>query len=440
MRKALLTLMFLSLTTLSYSQWTFVGRPSGANVNSISVVNGFVVWIACDSAKIFKSTDGGQTWQLRNAGIPNVNLLGISAVDTSNCWVGTFTGSIYRTSNGGSSWTLQHTFNGGFTDGIKMFNLNYGIYYGDPLGSGQPFQFRYTTNGGTNWLLSPNVPVSQNDYGVQNAWDWLDTSRIWIGAANATTGATSSRIFRTTTGFGSGSWSSVTLPGSGTSDGLYWQAIAFNNANNGIAGSNGGNLRRTTDGGATWQLLTNPPGLGVVAMVTLHGFKDGSNITRLTTIGGAVSKMFVTTNLGSSWTEETLPTQGVQNKVNHLDFVNQNVGYAGCAGGYVLRYGNPSAVNHLNTGVPEVFRLEQNYPNPFNPSTTINFSVPKAGVVSMKLYDLNGREVAVLINEFKEAGNYSYAYSMPSGLNSGVYFYTFNSGDFSETKKLMLVK
>jgi hypothetical protein len=160
----------------------------------------------------------------------------------------------------------------------------------------------------------------------------------------------------------------------------------------------------------------------------------------MTTIGAATNKMFRTTDLGANWTEETLPAQGSQNKINHVQFYSQTIGYAGCNGGYVMRYGNPSSIGLISSEVPADFVLEQNYPNPFNPSTKINFAIPRSENVRMVLYDMNGREVAVLVNEFKEAGSYSLSYFPASELSSGLYFYTLKAGDFVATKKLMLVK
>ncbi len=440
MKKLTTLIILFVLTSTAFSQWSYVSRPSGARFNSISVPSANVIWAACDSTKAFRSTDFGNTWVLRNSGLPSGNLYGISALDSLNCWIGTVTGSIYRTTNGGLNWVVQLTQSGSFADGIKMFNANYGIFYADPLGTGQPFQLRYTTNGGTNWNLSPNSPISQNDYGVINAWDWVDTGRVWVGAANAVSAATSARIFRTTSGFAGGNWSTVQLPGTGTSDGLYWQAIAFTDASNGMAGTNGGNIRRTTDGGATWQLISNPPGLGVFAVVNMHGFKDGSNLIRVSTTGQGINKIFRTTNLGANWTEETLPAQGTANAQEHMQFFSQTLGYAGCLNGYFLRYGNPSSVSLANTELPDGFRLEQNYPNPFNPSTKINFSIPFAANVSLKLYDINGKEVTELFNQYKQAGNYSFDFVATPEMNSGMYFYTLRADNLIESRKLMLVK
>ena len=98
-----------------------------------------------------------------------------------------------------------------------------------------------------------------------------------------------------------------------------------------------------------------------------------------------------------------------------------------------------TGVNDAVIKIPQIFSLSQNYPNPFNPTTTINYSVPKSGFVTIKVYDLLGREAAILVNEQKNAGNYE-AKLNGSNLSSGVYLYQLRSGSFLQTKKLVLMK
>jgi hypothetical protein len=81
----------------------------------------------------------------------------------------------------------------------------------------------------------------------------------------------------------------------------------------------------------------------------------------------------------------------------------------------------------------------QNYPNPFNPSTTIRYSIINPDVVKIKIYDVLGREVRTLVNEFKQAGTYELQFSA-NGLASGIYLYRIESGSFVETKKMILLK
>ncbi len=97
--------------------------------------------------------------------------------------------------------------------------------------------------------------------------------------------------------------------------------------------------------------------------------------------------------------------------------------------------------NNVNNDLS--FSLSQNYPNPFNPVTTINYTVAKDGNVKLRVYDMTGREVAVLVQGFKFKGNYSVEFSMNdngSSLSSGVYYYKFEAGDFSDIKKMILIK
>jgi len=89
------------------------------------------------------------------------------------------------------------------------------------------------------------------------------------------------------------------------------------------------------------------------------------------------------------------------------------------------------------------YTLEQNYPNPFNPSTVINYSIPAAGQVNLTIYNLLGSEVTVLVDEYKEAGNYSVEFStedLKNSLGSGVYIYTLKAGSFTQTRKMVVLK
>ena len=91
--------------------------------------------------------------------------------------------------------------------------------------------------------------------------------------------------------------------------------------------------------------------------------------------------------------------------------------------------------------IPVDFKLYQNYPNPFNPSTVISYRLSVISKVSLKVYDLLGREIAILVNEYQNAGTYNLKlntqnYSLPSG----VYFYRLQTGEFSQTKKMVLMK
>jgi subtilisin-like proprotein convertase family protein len=96
-------------------------------------------------------------------------------------------------------------------------------------------------------------------------------------------------------------------------------------------------------------------------------------------------------------------------------------------------------VEEVAGGIPEVYSLDQNYPNPFNPTTTIQFSIPKQSPVTLRVFDILGREVRTLVNEVKNAGAYRVQFDA-TGLASGTYFYRMEAGSYLETRKLLLLK
>jgi len=98
-----------------------------------------------------------------------------------------------------------------------------------------------------------------------------------------------------------------------------------------------------------------------------------------------------------------------------------------------------SKITGIEEKIPAEFSLSQNYPNPFNPTTTIQYSIPKTSFVSLKIYDVLGKEVASLVNEELSAGVYDRTFNA-ANLSSGIYFYTLRANNFTATKKLMLVK
>jgi hypothetical protein len=134
---------------------------------------------------------------------------------------------------------------------------------------------------------------------------------------------------------------------------------------------------------------------------------------------------------------------GTTTRIRNYTFTDENV----LPGLYLYRLkqidfdGSSTYLDNIEVEVfaPLVFSLEQNYPNPFNPSTTISYSIPVNGFITLKVYDVLGNEVAILVSEEKSAGNYKVLLDA-NNLSSGLYFYTLQSGNFSKTKKMILLK
>ncbi len=122
-----------------------------------------------------------------------------------------------------------------------------------------------------------------------------------------------------------------------------------------------------------------------------------------------------------------------------LEITDDLGGLTGTILGWGIRY------NNITTGIepivnnPETYSLSQNYPNPFNPSTTIRIQLPKEGDVSIKVFDMLGREVSVIINGFMKSGTYDITFDA-STLASGTYFYRMQAGDFTDIKKMVVLK
>lgn len=138
--------------------------------------------------------------------------------------------------------------------------------------------------------------------------------------------------------------------------------------------------------------------------------------------------------------------------------LNNSSNYDGCWGVYMFPSGKIVAsdrqtglyvvkptiplvgINETGNNTPEKFELKQNYPNPFNPSTTIEYSISKSSFVTIRVYDVLGRQVGLLIDEYKHTGSYKLSYDA-GRLSSGVYYYTINTDNgFSETKKMILIR
>lgn len=111
------------------------------------------------------------------------------------------------------------------------------------------------------------------------------------------------------------------------------------------------------------------------------------------------------------------------------------------AGGMLLKYmamNSPTDISEDEHAIQD-FVLHQNYPNPFNPNTVIGYQLPVTGVVTLKVFDVLGTEIAVLVNEHKPAGRHQVEFNA-EGLSSGVHFYTITAGNFSQTRKMILIR
>jgi len=147
---------------------------------------------------------------------------------------------------------------------------------------------------------------------------------------------------------------------------------------------------------------------------------------------------------GENWTVYNKSNSGLlDNRVLAIAIDGQGNKWIGTGLGLAVYHegGVILDVEKYTDEIPSGFALSQNYPNPFNPTTEIRFSLPQHSYVTLKVFDILGREIATLVNEFKEAGNYSVEFSADKyQLSSGVYFYTMKAGKNFAVKKMMFIK
>lgn len=386
---------------------------------SVKAVNYQIAWAGGAAATVRMTTNGGTNWNNGNPnpGVINGAIYAIEAIDANTAWCTTSPAAtfIYRTTNGGVNWTQVFTQAGGFIDDIKFSNANTGFAMGDPVGG--RWSLWKSTDGGATWdSAGLYLPAAGGEAGWNNAM-YVIGNTIWVGTSNT-------RIYKSASYGATGSWTFGATTGQVNSLSLH-----FNSAVLGLMGGSSGALR-TTNGGATWGSITT---LGAGSVTGMEGFGIDFWYTRGTGI-------YRSTNSGTNWTQSFTAAGGL-NDIDLWASTGCLQGWAVGAAGTIVRMTGDTLVgigsNHNQ--IPNTYILEQNYPNPFNPSTTINFALPRAGLVELKVYDVLGREIAILVNEVRQAGSYKVDFDA-SALSSGVYFYTLKAGEFTDTKKMLLIK
>jgi photosystem II stability/assembly factor-like uncharacterized protein len=462
---------FLYKSTDAGNTWTSLP----VNVAGISTTylwqtldkSGSTYVLAGDYGVVALSTDGCNTWLSKNFQLSTQIMFDIKTIPgTGNVMavgrpytVGTR--QVMKSTNGGVNWTAYNTNVNAEFYALSMINAQTGYI------SGQYSNVMKTTDGGQNWVSKTNA--SGTNYSLYNCkfinenTGWVFVNYLVVSGGN---------VYKTTDG--AQTWTQYSI-GAGTSENVM-SADMFD-ANTGYCTMNpsGQPVYKTTNGGVNWTASPVPITGNIKTVKAVDG-----NIVYIGSSSGT-SRIAKTTNGGLNWTAITLP---VTVDVTSLDFKDANTGYAcgnlttaicrttdggatwsfqnahvGTLGKTCVNAGDTAyvtgiyttimrAVGSTITGVEynqhvkvDNFELKQNYPNPFNPATTIEFNLPEAGNVSVKVYDLAGREYATDIqNMSMNAGNFKMNFN-GSNLSTGVYFYSLVvDGVNMATKKLVLLK
>jgi photosystem II stability/assembly factor-like uncharacterized protein len=412
-KNILISLLIIFISNQVYSQSGWLQQLTGTfNVlTDVQFINLNTGWAVGDSGTILTTTNGGTNWILRNVGTDQ-DILQVSFVDASNGWVACVD-SVRRTTDGGVSWATQR----------QSYNLSYSIHFvnsGTGWIGGQSSLLNKTTNGGLNWVQSEFLSSSSI-----TSFSFINASTGWIAGTNA--------FLRKTTN-GGDNWIIQT----GTASGYTYQSIYFIDQDNGWIAGSVGHIIHTTNGGTNWTLQTTPPHFENWMSVHFVNSTTGW-------IAGFNGKILKTTNGGTNW---LLLSSGVVSQLHSIYFSDLNTGWVVGDSGKILKTttGGTSGIRKISELVPSKYILSQNYPNPFNPATTISFQLPVAGQVSLKVYDMLGREMAALVNEKLSSGVYEASFNA-TNYASGVYFYRLEIEDpsgrtksFTDVKKMLLIK
>ncbi|MBM4157536.1 MAG: T9SS type A sorting domain-containing protein [Ignavibacteria bacterium] len=401
-------LFFVLSPICANSQWFTQTSGTSRHLYGMDVVDPNVVYCAAELGTNVKTTNGGTNW----FNIPPPTT-GDDYGDCSfiNINTGVFVGPggiLIRTTDGGNSWAIIFHQLSGLID-VQFVNSNW-VY-----ACGTSGVIR-STNGGLNWILLTNFS------------QLVGRKLFFTDSLTGTLVGLNGFIITTTNGGINWTQRYMMLPVQFGDSSLY--DIQYINSSTGFIGGNNGIFIKTTNGGINWSYL--PTGT-ITQLIAIYFLNENTGY-----IAGTAGNMFRTTNGGINWVQQTT---GVSDYFFDIEFININTGWACGLNGLILKTTNGGStwIKPINTEVPGSYKLYQNYPNPFNSMTNVKFQMSNAGNVSLKIYDVLGKEVTTLVNERFQPGTYQVSFD-GSGLPSGVYFCKFESGDFSAVTKMILLK
>jgi hypothetical protein len=449
-------------TTIGTSTWTELknGISSSAQIHTICV-KGNALLAGDDgvglATGLYTSTNLGDNFTSIQWATPNYHVNAIAS-DGGNLFAATASG-IYRSTNNGVDWG-KRTIHGDYV-----------------LADFSALTFR-----GSNYVFAGDVNgycyVSSNSGG-----DFYNKGQIQEGATVSSYAFISTYVFASTKPYASGVAGGVYMS---MDNGATWTAV-----NNGlptladtntyvnclaVVGTNlfagtGHGVYLSTNNGTNWSKINT--GLTDINVTSL-AVKNSEIFAG--TYGGGV---FRSNNNGSSWTNANLlnyvtslfvvdnylfaGTSGegvyilkdIDNTWRNVGLQNVRItGFTGSDGKLFAATQNHSVwtngmdivtgIEELAAGIPEAFLLNQNFPNPFNPSTTITFELPEAGEVTIKVYNILGQELITLFSGIVQSGKYSVDWNglndAGSPLSSGTYLYKLTAGEFTQTRKMILLK
>lgn len=346
---------------------------------------------------LYLSTNNGSNWL--QTSLNNVSIISMTSFG-NNIFAGSNITGVYLSTNSGLNWNQTSLNNRQIhaltTSGNSIFagTEDYGIYI--------------STNNGMNW--------------TQTSLNNRDVHSFLVSGNDIFAGTGLNGVYKS------------------TNNGLNWVQTSFNTrtvydmvsfGNTIVAGTAVYGVYRSTNNGVNWtQMAFNNK--------TIYRLEISGN----SIFAAAENGLYLSTDYGLTWVQRNEGfNYGIFYSVNALNgylFIGATVNGSN-HGGFKRPLSEFTGVSLVPSEIPNSYLLLQNYPNPFNPVTNIEFQIPKSSNVKLAVYDMTGKELEVLINKNLSAGIYRYDWDA-SKYSSGVFFYTITAGDFTETRKMILIK
>ncbi len=387
--------------------WASVGKDVPGFGPVVSIDEGQLGLFVTDGSKIFVSADGGTSWSSTGLGIPYGI---ITSVETANgrIFAATNMFGIFVSADAGKSWEAPTAGLPEESGAFPAIDALLATRTSIVLGSSGNGAFRSTDNG-ESWLNADSGMISH-----ESRWIYS------LACDGATTYA--------------GTLDGVYVS---SDDGASWSPTEVKEVINSLAADNGlavaasadDSVFFSTDGGKHWTRFQGGASQGAIPAVALAGPHVFAGFS------GYGSGICQWNNLDMNWRSVGLSGVAVSDLKTSGDYL-----LAGTATGiWCGPLSVIASVHKARSPAEPQFHLYQNYPNPFNPTTVISYNVPYRSKVVLKLFDVLGRQVKILVNESANAGEHSVRFD-GNDLPSGVYFYRLEAGAYHDTRKLLLLK
>ncbi len=426
MRKVILTVtVLMNFAAGSNSQgWEVLTSNVSVNLHGVNFIDYNTGYVCGAGGTIIKTTNGGLNWFSLSSGITSL----IYDIYFINPQTGYFCGiaGIYKTTNSGVDWFS--VYSGAQVNRLSCPSLNI-IYAG-----GQSGVYK-STNAGLNWA---NTITGYS--GLVWGMHFLNDNTGYAMGSEAATKTTSN---------GGANWGGGLFWGPGNY--VFSECHFFNSGSGYVLSSYSQSPPGTGSSGSIYKAnsMSSWQSVWSVSSRYLNGMTFKGNDTAYAVVGGwngtsNEPKILRSTNGGNNWLQQISPV--TNQSFSDVYFVDNKYGFAVGRSGVIIKTGTAGiiGINIISNLSPKEFNLSQNYPNPFNPVTKIRFDIPQdvkseTSNVQMIVYDAIGREISKLVDQQLQPGSYEVDWNA-SAYPSGVYFYRITAGEFTQIRKMILLK